>query len=273
VSRWVAAALVVACASVAHPARGDDKVPVWLGIQYSTQGAVGIPVGHVYEGSAASEAGLVPGDEILEINGVRTPPGTDLRPIITPMKVGEKVKLKVLHNGKLATLDAIMLPRADGEIVQRRLVGKPAPEMSITRASDGAQIDLAAMKGKVAVLAFFPPSCDTCASIVSALGPWAQAHDRDPVLVLGATPIGEVAGLKAFLTRNPIVVPVGAMPETNPNEDSPFFADPHAEAVTFVVIDGKGVVRLASILTPDSTDELDDVCVAAERALKQLKRR
>jgi hypothetical protein len=146
--------------------------------------------------------------------------------------------------------------------------------VTITRASDGAAIDLAAMKGKVAILAFFPPKCDACASVISGLGPWAQAHDRDPVMVLGATPIGELAGLKAYLARNPIVVPVGALPlPTDPREDSPFFADPALDAVTFVVIDGKGVVKLASIVTPDATDALDDVCVAAERALRQLKRR
>lgn len=270
----VAVVLVIALASLGGVARADDHVPVWLGVVYSQQGGnIGIPVGHVYEGSAAANAGLVPGDEILELNGLRTPPGTDLKPLIAPMKVGDKVKLKVLHAGKLITLDTVLLPRADGEIVQRRLVGKPLPPVTITRASDGAQIDLAALKGKIAILAFFPPSCDACASVVSGLGPWTQAHDRDPVVVLGATPIGEQAGLQAFLARNPIVVPVGALPVPGPDDDSPFFADPRADAVTFVVIDGKGVVRLASIVTPDATDGIDDVCVAAERALKQLKRR
>jgi hypothetical protein len=271
----VRAVLIAALiASTGGLARADDKVPVWLGIQYSKQGTVGLPVGHVYEGSAAAMAGLQPGDEILELGGVRTPPGTELRPLIASMKAGDKVTLKVLHNGKLVTLEAVLLPRADGEIVQRRLVGKTLPPIAITRASDGAQIDLAALKGKVAILAVFPAKCDACASVVSALGPWAQAHDRDPVVVLGATPIGELAGLKAYLARNPIVVPVGAMPlPTDPREDSPFFADPEVDAVTFVVIDGKGVVKLASIVTPDATDQLDDVCVAAERALKQLRRR
>ena len=268
----LATVVVLVAQSATASAQANEHVPVWLGIQYGP-GAVGIQIGHVYEDSPAAVAGVQTGDEILEFGPLLMQPGTQLMPFIQNMKVGEHVKLKVLRGGSVITLDAIMTPRADGEIVQRRLVGKPAPEIAITRASDGKIVDLAALDHKVAILAFFPPSCDACASIVSGLGPWAQKHDRDPVVVLGAIPILDPMGLDAFLRRNPIVVPVGAMAPPEPGTDSPFFADPNATAVTFVVIDGKGIVRLASIVAPGGEDALDDVCVAAERALKSLKRR
>lgn len=267
----LATVVVLAAQSATASAQANDHVPVWLGIQYGG-GTVGIAIGHVYEDSPAALAGVLVGDEILELGPVLLNPGSQLMPFIQNMKVGEHVKLKVLRGGSVITLDAIMTPRADGEIVQRRLVGKPAPDVSITQPG-GKVVDLAALDHKVAILAFFPPSCDACASIVSGLGPWAQEHDRDPVVVQGAIPILDPMGLDAYLRRNPIVVPMGSMAPPEQGTDSPFFADPNATAVTFVVIDGKGIVRLASIVSPGGEDALDDVCVAAERALKQLKRR
>jgi hypothetical protein len=271
VKALLATALVIALGASAR-AQASEHVPVWLGIQYGP-GTVGIQIGHVYEDSPAALAGVQVGDEILELAQVQIQPGTLLMPIVENLKVGEHVKLKVLRGANVIALDAVMTPRADGEIVQRRLVGKPAPDVAIALPGGGKVVDLAALDHKVAILAFFPPSCDACASIVSALGPWAQQHDRDPVVVLGATPILDPMGLEAYLRRNPIVVPVGAIAPPEQGTDSPFFADPNATAVTFVVIDGGGIVRLAAIVTPGGEEELDDVCVAAERALKQLRRR
>jgi membrane-associated protease RseP (regulator of RpoE activity) len=264
----LAAALIALGATAA---RADDKVPVWLGIGY-TNGGLGVVVTEVHEETGAAAAGIKPGDEIVELGGVQTPAGTDLKPIISPLKVGDHLKIKVLRGGKVVALEAVMLPRMpDSEIVQRRLVGKPAPEFAITRAADDAVVDLRAIKGKVAILAFFPPSCDRCAGVVSELGAWASKHDRDPVVVLGGTPL-ELPGLKSFLSRNPMVIPVGALTR-DPDRPSDYIADASTQAVTFVVIDGKGLVRLASVVPPGAEDEVEDVCVAAERALRTLRRR
>ncbi len=265
----VAAAALVA--SAGGRARADDKLPVWLGIGY-TQGAIGVLVTEVHEETGAETAGLKPGDEIVEMAGVQTPAGTDLKPLISPLKVGDHLKMKVLRAGKVVALDAILMPRVpDGEIVQRRLVGKPAPDFSITRAADDVVVDLSSIKGKVAILAFFPPACDACSGVLSALGPWLEKHDHDPIVVLGGT-FSELPGVKAFLARNPTVIPVGAIPR-DPDHPSDYIADTSTMAVTFAVIDGKGLVRLAAVIAPGDEDEIEDVCVAAERALKSLRRR
>ena len=284
VRSWIVAACVFFATTVARGAYADDKVPVWLGIQYSNAGAMGIPVEHVFEGTAAAEAGLLAGDEILELGQVRTQPGAQIAPIIASMTVGEHVKMKVLRNGKIISLEAVMLPRADAELIAKRLVGKPSPEITIKVPDQGHGedvVDLVTLHHKVALLAFFPDSCDGCASVVSALGPWAARHTRDPLVVIGAMPTPALDGLRAYLARNPIVVPVGAIPPVNDGEhgdqwSSAFFADPSAPAVTFVVIDGEGIVQMATIV-PSGADAggaaIDDVEVAAERALKALKRR
>jgi hypothetical protein len=270
--------LIGAVAVAPGAARADDKVPVWLGIQYSPGGAMGIPVTHVFDGTAAAEAGVKLGDEIIELGGVRTQPGAQLAPLISSLEVGQHVKLKVLRDGKVVALEAIMLPRADAEMVAKRLVGKPAPAVSIAMPvqGNGSSVeDLVTMHKKVAILAFFPSDCTGCASIVSALSPWAEKHARDPLVVLGAMPSQAVDGVRAYLAHNPILVPVGAIAPVDDGEhESPFFADPHAPAVTFVVIDGDGIVQMATII-PSGSDlgAVDDVVVAAERALKALKRR
>jgi hypothetical protein len=266
---------VTVALGAAPRAHADDKVPVWLGIQYSQGGAMGLPVSHVYDGTAAAEAGLRVGDEIIEVGGVRTQPGTNIAPLISSLELGQHVKLKVLRGSKILALEAVMLPRADADMIAKRLVGKPAPDVAIERALDRSVVDLAALDHKVAVFAFFPGTCDGCASIVSALGPWAEQHARDPVVVLGAMPTQAIDGLRSYLARNPILVSVGGITPVDADHESPFFVDPTAPAVTFVVIDGEGIVQCATIVS-SSTDPrgaVDDVEVAAERALKALKRR
>jgi PDZ domain len=273
-------ALIAAIAALAlAPARAhaDDKLPVWLGITYTSAGpGAGVVVTEVHEETGAAAAGLKAGDQIIELGGVVAPP--DLKTVIAPLKVGDHLKITILRAGRPLVLDAVMMPRvSDSEIMQRRLVDKPAPDFEIALPSAGI-VDLASMRGKVGVLALFPPGCDGCAAVVSSLGAWSQRHARDPVVVVGATPMREPAGLASYLARNPIVIPVGAMPAPlDATTPSPYFAESTHDAVTFVVIDGKGVVRLASVIEPSaaagSDDAVEDVCVAAERALKSLKRR
>jgi predicted metalloprotease with PDZ domain len=92
VRSWIALACATIALGVGAPAHADDKVPVWLGIQYSQGGAMGIPVTHVFDGTAAAEAGIKIGDEIIEFGGVRTQPSAQLAPLITALDVGEHVK-------------------------------------------------------------------------------------------------------------------------------------------------------------------------------------
>ena len=48
---------------------------------------------------------------------------------------------------------------------------------------------------------------------------------------------------------------------------------PRELRVTVVVIDGLGTVRLATQLAPGDGARLADVCVAADRAIRDLRRR
>lgn len=262
----------VICALGAAPiARADDDAPAaWLGITYGRGGAVGVDIAEVHEDTGASAAGLRAGDEIVEVDGVRMFPGSDLWPVIRTHKVGDKVQLRIARAGKVFVTVAILTPRAsEDEVLERRLVDKPAPSMLIQRLTDGAVIDPAASKGKVVVLALFPPSCEACAGTASAISKWAERQAREPVIVLAASPT-PADGLRAFLAHNPILIPTGT---ADLDGFASYVVVGPSPRVTFAVVDGRGIVRVAAAIAPGAEDRIDDVCVGAERALRALRRR
>jgi S1-C subfamily serine protease len=65
-------------------------------------------VGEVVPGSAAEEAGLQPGDVIVEIDGKRVKEAVDVGDIIAGHEPGDEVKLRVERNGKERTLTATL---------------------------------------------------------------------------------------------------------------------------------------------------------------------
>jgi len=244
--------------------------PVWLGITYQGQGSIGDRVVEVHPETGAAAAGLRAGDEIIELAGMPVPPGTDLSPLIRTFKAGDRVPIRVVRDGHMVLLQVTMTARpSDQELLERRLVDKPAPPLDATRLSDGGKLDLDGLAGKVAVLAFFPPGCDACAGVISGLGGWARDHDRDQAVVLGVSDVAP-AGLRAYLSRNPIVVPAASVEDATFEQ---YVVGPRELRVTVVVIDGRGTVRLAAQLGPHDGARLADVCVAADRAIRALRRR
>ncbi|MCE9579494.1 MAG: PDZ domain-containing protein [Deltaproteobacteria bacterium] len=266
----LAAACVALVASHALAQPSEDAPAAWLGITYGRGGAVGVEVSEVHDDTGAAAAGLRPGDEIVELDDIRMFPGSDLWPVIRTKKVGDKVRLKVARGGKVFATSAILTARAsEDEVLERRLVDKPAPPMQIQRLSDGALIDPSAQKGKVVVLALFPASCDACAGTASAINKWAAGRARDPVIVLAATAVPP-DGLRAYLAHNPILIASGS---ADVEGFASYVVTGPQPRVTFAVIDGRGMVRVAAAITPGDEHRLDDVCVGADRALRALRRR
>ncbi len=267
----ILAAVAVALAAPRARAQPSEEVPAaWLGITYGRGGAVGVEVSEVHDDTGAAAAGLRPGDEIVALDDVRMFPGSDLWPVIRAKKVGDKVRLKIARAGKVFATTALLSARAtEDEVLERRLVDKPAPAMQIQRLTDGALIDPSAAKGKVVVLALFPSSCEACAGTISGLGKWAQGRAHEPVIVVAATQ-APPDGLRAYLAHNPILIPSGT---ADVEGFGSYVVTGPAPRVTFAVIDGRGVVRVAAAITPGDEDRLDDVCVGAERALRALRRR
>lgn len=62
----------------------------------------------VLSGSPADKAGLIPGDIIMEINGIKLEGKTTLISVIQKYKPGDKIGLKVFRNGKILILIAAL---------------------------------------------------------------------------------------------------------------------------------------------------------------------
>lgn len=87
----------------------------WTGMQYwdisgrlanrlglsSTDGAL---VAQIYNGSPADQAGIKPGDVILEANGKKIASVADLQTILRETRVGDQLTLKLSRKGKNATV-------------------------------------------------------------------------------------------------------------------------------------------------------------------------
>ena len=253
---------------------GEDPRP-WLGISYdprSQKGIYGLPVTNVFEESGALASGLRIGDEILEIDGQQTPPGTDLYPIISPRAIGERLSMRIYRSDRFMMLHPVLTPRvSDSEMLHRQLVGKRAPAFSLTQIGDenAPAIDDSVLVGKVGVVLWFHYSCRDCPQLINALAPWIESHRREGVVgIVGAD--GEEVALSAILTSTPVLFPVGIDRDAwlhygvleNPQDK-----------VSISVVDRAGVVRMAAAVVATDEAALDDVIAAAERALKQRKSR
>ena len=71
-------------------------------------GAGGAVITQVSPGSAADKAGLKAGDIVLEINGKVVKHSSDLRNFIGLLRVGKKVEMKVMRDGKSKNLVAVV---------------------------------------------------------------------------------------------------------------------------------------------------------------------
>jgi len=87
-----------------------------FGIDNSNSGVV---VTQIASGSAAQQAGIAVGDVIVEVDGRAVDDVTDLRNILGLIRVNEKVRLKILHDGNSRTVTAVI-----AEAKQARREGK-----------------------------------------------------------------------------------------------------------------------------------------------------
>ncbi|MEK7245403.1 MAG: trypsin-like peptidase domain-containing protein, partial [Pseudomonadota bacterium] len=71
----------------------------------------GAVVVEVAKGSAAERAGLKKGDVVLSVNGRALSNATQLRNRIGVMRIGQKVNLRILRNGKELSMTAQIAPR------------------------------------------------------------------------------------------------------------------------------------------------------------------
>ncbi|HVO67051.1 MAG TPA: DegQ family serine endoprotease [Syntrophales bacterium] len=82
-----------------------------------TKGAL---VGHVFEGDPADKAGIKTGDIIIEISGMKIQDTHELMRIVAALTVGEKVKVKIVREGKEQIHEVIVGERKEEKEIARR---------------------------------------------------------------------------------------------------------------------------------------------------------
>jgi Do/DeqQ family serine protease len=118
-----------------------------VGVPANTQGAL---VSQVVEGSAAEKAGIKINDVITAVNGQAVRGGAELRNAIGMLRIGDKVEVSLLRDGKPRKVTALIGERSadDG-------AGAAA---SIHRGLEGADLDDMANEGGVVISGIEPGS-------------------------------------------------------------------------------------------------------------------
>jgi Do/DeqQ family serine protease len=137
----------------------------------------GALVAGVAQGSAAERAGVKTGDIITSINGVAMRDASELRNTIGMLRIGDKVEIGLLRDGKALKVTALVAERSDLET---------ANAIDIHKGLEGAELHDAPDNGGVLV------------KTIQEGSPAAQNGLRasDLIVGVGRTPIANTKGLK-----------------------------------------------------------------------------
>jgi peroxiredoxin len=257
----LASALAVASASADQG--GDVERPPWLGVGIE-DGGRGVRINEIIEGTPAERAGLQVGDEIVRLDGRPLTATDDLQTRLHGHRNGDQVWLDIARGARRLRVRATLAPRLeDEEILERRLLDKPAPTFDLPLASGAGPGDLARMAGKVVVIEFLATWCGGCKATYPALSDLDRRRRRDGLVVLGIGDESEAA-LRALAGLEKLPFSLlrdvgGAARRSYRVTDLP----------TIVVIDRAGIIRFAGV---GGGLAVDHAVFAAERALGDAAR-
>jgi S1-C subfamily serine protease len=144
--------------------------------EFGLTDSTGALVAGVVQGSSADRAGVKTGDIITSINGVTMKDAAELKNTIGMMRIGDKVEIGLLRDGKPRKVTALIAERGETETANAADINKGLEGTELADAPDG---------GGVLVKA------------VQESSPAAEAGLRanDLIVGIGRTP---VANIKAF---------------------------------------------------------------------------
>lgn len=268
---------------VASAAPASD--PAFLGI--GMDDAPGYcSVNSVTPSSPAQDAGLEFGDAVMAIDGVHlgahaaasvvaATPCTTLASLIVARRPGDDVTLLVRRGARKLSVQATLSTR--GEVMFRLFVGQHLPRTELVDIDrDDVTYEVGGVQGRTTVVGWFQlqrcAGCDRVFDqVADGLRARFKARDSAP-LVLAAAPVDgadQRARLRASFSAG---VPLAVV---DPDVfDTLALKDP--QRVSFMVIDGRGIVRHVAPIAPDSEDlaaAIDDILAAAEQVEHARTRR
>lgn len=170
----VFAVAVAAVATVAE-AGAETAARAWMGVGIEA-GVAGVRVTEVIDDTPAYRVGLRAGDQILSIDRQRVATPKQLIALVGPHQIGDTIELWVERDRARfrVDVDLVAMP-ARNELLQLRLVGKPAPEFALTAVGSGTG-KLAELRGQVVVIEFWATWCKPCMATSGALSELVRSH-------------------------------------------------------------------------------------------------
>src|ERR1700719_4641020 len=147
----------------------------------------GALVAGVVQGSAADRAGVKTGDIITSINGTPMKDATELRNTIGMLRIGDKVEIGLLRDGKPRKVTALIAERSDLETANAVEINKRLAGAELGDAPDGGGVQVKA---------------------VQEGSPAAQNGLRanDLIVGVGRTPVANIKGVKAAAKNANVLV-------------------------------------------------------------------
>jgi len=145
--------------------------------EYGLGEATGALVSGVVQGSSAEKAGVKTGDIITAINGATMKSAGELRNAIGMLRVGDKVDIALLRDGKTLRVTALVAESSDTTAAKAATINKNFEGAELADAADGSGVTVKSVQDG---------------------SPAAQAGLRanDLIVAVGRTPISGLKGLR-----------------------------------------------------------------------------
>ncbi len=94
----------------------------------ATQASAGLVVAKVMDNGPASNAGIAPGDSILQLDGQPVATMSDVRGILAKHQPGDSIPAVVLHNGQQTTVTIALAASKSGHPTIGAWFKRPTPQ-------------------------------------------------------------------------------------------------------------------------------------------------
>ena len=237
------------------PAPAAKQPGSWLGVYVSGRNAM---ISNVLPNTPAARAGLRASDLVLAVGGHSIQTSTELIAMISALKPGTAVELKVVRRSSRRTPLAIRVvveaKPGPSEMLRRRFLGEPAQDFDLPQV-DGGVVSLRDLRGEVVVVEVFASWCQVCKSTFQTL---SELSDRGAVVL--AISSEDRAKLERYVRKTPPPFPV--LEDFMGRVQRRFDA---RQVPLVLVIDREGIIRHIGV--GGSIEELDRAFEATKRAL------
>ena len=162
-------------------APAGDKL-AWLGVMFDGHAGT-TRVQSVVSGGPAERAGIAAGDVVTSIDGAPTAKAAEVIAQVRTRPPGTTSHVVVSRKGRELPLDIKLEERPSFQLLQQRLVDKPAPDFTLTTVAGPPVAGLADLRGHVAIVDFWATWCGPCGYAMPHLV--ALAHKYPDLRVVG----------------------------------------------------------------------------------------